>query len=61
MKNKLLEKMFGFRPSEDTKNEGGSLLSFKLLNLALILSLTNLILNILRHRHLAFLLGENEK
>lgn len=59
--NKLLEKMFGFRPAEDQKNEGGSLLSFKLLNLAIILSLTSLLLNILGHRHLAFLLGEQEE
>ena len=59
--NKFLEKMFGFVQSEDQKNEGGSLLSFKLLNLAIILSLTNLLLNILRHRNLPFLLGEHNE
>ena len=53
--------MFGFQTTEDQKNEGGSLLSFKLLNLAIVLSLTNLLLNILRHRNLAFLLGEKER
>lgn len=37
------------------------MLSIKLLNLALVLSLTNLQLNILRHRNLAFLLGEREE
>ena len=37
------------------------MLSFKLLNLAIVLSLTNLLLNILRHRNLAFLLGEKER
>lgn len=36
-------------------------MSFKLLNLAIVLSLTNLQLNILRHRNLAFLLGEKEE
>ena len=35
-------------------------MSLKLLNLAIILSLTNLLLNILRHRNLPFLLGEKE-
>jgi len=34
-------------------------LSFKLLNLAAVLSLTNLLLNILKHRNLPFLLGEH--
>jgi hypothetical protein len=34
--------MFGFQKSEDQKNEGGTLLSFKLLILAIVLSLTNL-------------------
>jgi hypothetical protein len=53
--------MFGFQKTEEEKNEGGSLLSFKLLNLAIVLSLTNLLLNILRHRNLPFLLGEKEK
>jgi len=33
----------------------------KLLNLAIILSLTNLLLNILKHRNLPFLLGEKEE
>jgi hypothetical protein len=56
--HKVLQKIFGFVSTEGEKNEGGSLLSFKLLNLALILSLTNLQLNILRHRNLPFLLGE---
>jgi hypothetical protein len=37
------------------------LLSLKLLNLAIILSLTNLLLNILKHRNLPFLLGEKEE
>lgn len=37
------------------------MLSFKLLNLAIVLSLTNLLLNILRHRNLPFLLGEKER
>ena len=37
------------------------MLSIKLLNLAIVLSLTNLLLNILRHRNLAFLLGEKER
>ena len=50
--------MFGFMSAEDQKNQGGSLLSFKLLNLAIVISLTNLLLNILRHRNLPFLLGE---
>jgi hypothetical protein len=59
--NKLLEKMFGFVQAEDEKNEAGTLLSFKLLNLAIILSLTNLQLNILRHRNLPFLLGEKDE
>jgi hypothetical protein len=56
----VLHKLFGFQKTEDIKNEGSSLLSFKLLNLAIILSLTNLMLNILRHRNLPFLLGEDE-
>ena len=45
--------MFGFQTTEDQKNEGGSLLSFKLLNLAIVLSLTNLLvlgLMLLEHR-----------
>lgn len=58
---KILQKMFGFQKTEDEKNEGGSLLSLKLLNLAIILSLTNLLLNILKHRNLPFLLGEKEE
>ena len=37
------------------------MLSLKLLNLAIILSLTNLLLNILKHRNLPFLLGEKEE
>ena len=53
--------MFGFVQAEDEKNEAGTLLSFKLLNLAIILSLTNLQLNILRHRNLPFLLGEKDE
>lgn len=53
--------MFGFQKTEDQKNQGGTLLSIKLLNLAVVLSLTNLQLNILRHRNLAFLLGEREE
>lgn len=61
IQNKILQKMFGFQTTEDQKNEGGSLLSFKLLNLAIVLSLTNLLLNILRHRNLAFLLGEKDR
>ncbi len=59
--SKILQKMFGFQKTEDEKNEGGSLLSLKLLNLAIILSLTNLLLNILKHRNLPFLLGEKEE
>ena len=42
--------MFGFQKTEDQKNQGGTLLSIKLLNLAVVLSLTNLQLNILRHQ-----------
>jgi hypothetical protein len=56
----VLHKLFGFQKTEDIKNEGSSLLSFKLLNLAIILSITNLMLSINRHRNLAFLLGEDE-
>jgi len=52
--------MFGFKSSEDEKNEGGVLLCFKLLNLAIILSLANLFLNTLKHRNLPYLLGEHE-
>ena len=37
------------------------MLSLNLLNLAIILSLTNLLLNILKHRNLPFLLGEKEE
>ena len=37
------------------------MLSLKLLNLAIILSLTNLLLKILKHRNLPFLLGEKEE
>jgi len=59
--NKVLEKLFGFMPAEDQKNEGGSLLSFKLLNLAIVLSLASMLLNILSHRNLPFLLDEKEE
>jgi len=58
LNSKLFEKMFGFVKSEDQKNEGSSLLSFKLLDLAIVLSLANLLLNTLKHRNLPYLLGE---
>ena len=49
---------FGFQKTENEKNEGGTLLLFKLLNLAIVLSLTNLLLSALKQRQLAHLIGE---
>ena len=59
--DQLLTKILGFQKSEDERYEGGgSLLNLKLLNLAIVLSLTNLLLSALAHRQLGYMLGEKK-